>query len=83
MAEKDPLQAEDITLPSDNAPEEGISNSVDALLSEQGDLPTVPQTPKDEPAPEPVKARSLKPERLIGVAVIRVTVTGWSGKKGV
>lgn len=35
-----------------------------------------------EPAPEPVKARSLKPERLNGVAVLRVTVTGWSGKKG-
>ena len=35
-----------------------------------------------EPAPEPVKARLLKPERLTGVAVIRVTVTGWSGKQG-
>jgi len=35
-----------------------------------------------EPEPEPVKARLLQPERLTGVAVIRVTVTGWSGKKG-
>jgi len=35
-----------------------------------------------EPAPEPVKARLLGPERLTGVAVIRVTVTGWSGKQG-
>jgi len=35
-----------------------------------------------EPEPEPVKARLLKPERLGGVAVLRVTVTGWSGKQG-
>lgn len=35
-----------------------------------------------EPTPEPVKARLLKPERLTGVAVIRVIVTGWSGKQG-
>jgi hypothetical protein len=35
-----------------------------------------------EPEPEPAKARLLKPERLGGVAVMRVTVTGWSGKKG-
>jgi hypothetical protein len=34
-----------------------------------------------EPSPEPVKARLLKPERLDGVAVIRVKVTGWSGKQ--
>ncbi len=34
-----------------------------------------------EPAPEPVKARLLNPERLTGVGVIRVTVTGWSGKQ--
>jgi len=35
-----------------------------------------------EPEPEPVKARLLKPERLGSVAVIRVEVTGWSGKQG-
>ncbi len=35
-----------------------------------------------EPEPEPVKVRLLKPERLEGVAVIRVEVTGWSGKQG-
>ena len=35
-----------------------------------------------EPEPEPVKARLLKPDRLGGVAVIRVAVTGWSGKQG-
>ena len=35
-----------------------------------------------EPSPEPVKTRLLKPERLDGVAVIRVKVTGWSGKQG-
>ena len=35
-----------------------------------------------EPSPEPVKARLLKPERLDGVAVIRVEVDGWSGKQG-
>jgi len=35
-----------------------------------------------EPAPEPVKARLLKPERLTGIAVIRVTVINWSGKQG-
>ena len=35
-----------------------------------------------EPEPEPVKVRLLRPERLTGVAVIRVTVTGWSGKQG-
>jgi nitroimidazol reductase NimA-like FMN-containing flavoprotein (pyridoxamine 5'-phosphate oxidase superfamily) len=35
-----------------------------------------------EPEPEPVKARLLKPGRLGGVAVMRVTVTGWSGKQG-
>lgn len=35
-----------------------------------------------EPEPEPVKARLLKPERLDGVAVIRVAVSGWSGKQG-
>ena len=35
-----------------------------------------------EPEPEPVKVRLLKPERLGGVAVIRVAVTGWSGKQG-
>ncbi|MCX6843421.1 MAG: pyridoxamine 5'-phosphate oxidase family protein [candidate division WOR-3 bacterium] len=34
-----------------------------------------------EPEPEPVKARLLKPARLDGVAIVRVTVTGWSGKK--
>lgn len=34
-----------------------------------------------EPEPEPVKARLLKPERLDGIAIVRVTVTGWSGKK--
>jgi hypothetical protein len=81
MAEKDPLQAEDITLPSDNAPEEGISNSVDALLSEQGDLPTVPQTPKDEPAPEPVTPpvapeTTAKPEKTEPPAAEPSTTTG-------
>jgi nitroimidazol reductase NimA-like FMN-containing flavoprotein (pyridoxamine 5'-phosphate oxidase superfamily) len=35
-----------------------------------------------EPAPEPVKTRLLRPERLDVVAVIRVTVEGWSGKQG-
>jgi len=35
-----------------------------------------------EPTPDPVKARLLVPERLAGVAVIRVEVTGWSGKQG-
>jgi nitroimidazol reductase NimA-like FMN-containing flavoprotein (pyridoxamine 5'-phosphate oxidase superfamily) len=35
-----------------------------------------------EPAPEPVKARLLQPERLVGVAVIRVLVESWSGKQG-
>jgi nitroimidazol reductase NimA-like FMN-containing flavoprotein (pyridoxamine 5'-phosphate oxidase superfamily) len=35
-----------------------------------------------EPAPEPVKTRLLQPERLDGVAVIRVKVEGWSGKQG-
>lgn len=35
-----------------------------------------------KPSPEPVKTRLLKPERLDGVAVIRVKVTGWSGKQG-
>jgi nitroimidazol reductase NimA-like FMN-containing flavoprotein (pyridoxamine 5'-phosphate oxidase superfamily) len=34
-----------------------------------------------EPEPEPVKARLLKPARLDTIAVVRVTVTGWSGKK--
>lgn len=34
-----------------------------------------------EPSPEPVKARLLKPARLDGIAIVRVTVTGWSGKK--
>ena len=81
MAEKDPLQAEDITLPSDNAPEEGISNSVDALLSEQGDLPTVPQTPPSEPAPEPVTPPvapepTVKPEKTEPPAAEPSTTTG-------
>jgi uncharacterized protein len=35
-----------------------------------------------EPAPEPVKARLLQPDRLTGIAVIRVTVINWSGKQG-
>ena len=35
-----------------------------------------------EPSPEPVKARLLAPERLDGVAVIRVNVDAWSGKQG-
>jgi len=35
-----------------------------------------------EPEPDPVKARLLKPERLSGVAVIRVKVESWSGKQG-
>ena len=35
-----------------------------------------------EPEPNPVKGGLLRPERLIGVAVVRVTVTGWSGKQG-
>ncbi|MBN2465902.1 pyridoxamine 5'-phosphate oxidase family protein [candidate division WOR-3 bacterium] len=35
-----------------------------------------------EPAPGTVKARLLKPERLGGVAVIRVKVESWSGKQG-
>jgi nitroimidazol reductase NimA-like FMN-containing flavoprotein (pyridoxamine 5'-phosphate oxidase superfamily) len=34
-----------------------------------------------EPEPGPVKARLLKPARLDGVAIVRVTVTGWTGKK--
>jgi len=34
-----------------------------------------------EPTPDPVKARLLRPERLDGVAVIRVKVESWSGKK--
>jgi len=34
-----------------------------------------------EPEPEPVKARLLKPTRLGETVVVRVTVTGWSGKK--
>jgi nitroimidazol reductase NimA-like FMN-containing flavoprotein (pyridoxamine 5'-phosphate oxidase superfamily) len=34
-----------------------------------------------EPEPEPVKARLLKPTRLDAIAIVRVTVTGWSGKK--
>jgi nitroimidazol reductase NimA-like FMN-containing flavoprotein (pyridoxamine 5'-phosphate oxidase superfamily) len=34
-----------------------------------------------ELAPDPVKARLLKPESLGGLAVVRVTVTGWSGKQ--
>ena len=35
-----------------------------------------------EPSPDPVKVRLLRPERLGGVAVLRVTVTSWSGKHG-
>jgi nitroimidazol reductase NimA-like FMN-containing flavoprotein (pyridoxamine 5'-phosphate oxidase superfamily) len=34
-----------------------------------------------EPDPGPVKERNLKAERLDGVAIVRVSVTGWSGKK--
>ena len=35
-----------------------------------------------EPEPGPVKERMLDPARLEGVAIVRVTVTGWSGKQG-
>jgi uncharacterized protein len=35
-----------------------------------------------EPDPGPVKERMLGTERLRGVAIVRVTVTGWSAKKG-
>ena len=35
-----------------------------------------------EPEPEPVKARLLRPERLGGVAIVRVMVTSWSAKQG-
>jgi nitroimidazol reductase NimA-like FMN-containing flavoprotein (pyridoxamine 5'-phosphate oxidase superfamily) len=35
-----------------------------------------------ELSPEPVKSRLLAPERLAGVGVVRVKVTGWSGKQG-
>jgi uncharacterized protein len=34
-----------------------------------------------EPDPDPVKERNLKAARLDSVAIVRVTVTGWSGKK--
>ena len=34
-----------------------------------------------EPDPEPVKEKMLSPARLEGVAIVRVTVTEWSGKK--
>jgi uncharacterized protein len=34
-----------------------------------------------EPDPGPVKERNLKAARLESVAIVRVTVTGWSGKK--
>jgi nitroimidazol reductase NimA-like FMN-containing flavoprotein (pyridoxamine 5'-phosphate oxidase superfamily) len=34
-----------------------------------------------ESDPGPVKERNLKAERLDGVAIVRVSVTGWSGKK--
>ncbi|MBM3331483.1 hypothetical protein FJY68_06470 [candidate division WOR-3 bacterium] len=34
-----------------------------------------------EPAPEPVKARLLKPESPDGLAIVRVTATEWSGKQ--
>ncbi len=34
-----------------------------------------------EPDPEPVKERLLKPGRMEGVAIVRVTATGWSGKQ--
>jgi nitroimidazol reductase NimA-like FMN-containing flavoprotein (pyridoxamine 5'-phosphate oxidase superfamily) len=35
-----------------------------------------------ESSPEPVKERLLRPERLDGVAVIRIEVQNWSGKQG-
>jgi hypothetical protein len=35
-----------------------------------------------EPEPGPVKEKRLGPERLGGVAIVRGTATGWSGKKG-
>lgn len=35
-----------------------------------------------EPEPGPVKDRMLAPARLEGVAIVRVTATGWSGKQG-
>jgi uncharacterized protein len=35
-----------------------------------------------EPEPGPVKERNLKAARLEGVTIVRVTVTGWSGKQG-
>jgi len=34
-----------------------------------------------EPDPGPVKERNLKAARLDSVTIVRVTVTGWSGKK--
>ncbi len=34
-----------------------------------------------EPDPGPVKERNLKAARLDSVAIVRVTVTNWSGKK--
>jgi nitroimidazol reductase NimA-like FMN-containing flavoprotein (pyridoxamine 5'-phosphate oxidase superfamily) len=34
-----------------------------------------------EPEPGPVKERMVRPEGLGGVAIVRVTVTGWSSKK--
>jgi len=34
-----------------------------------------------EPEPGPVKEKMLGPDKLGGVAIVRVTVTGWSGKK--
>jgi uncharacterized protein len=34
-----------------------------------------------EPDPGPVKERNLKPASLDSVAIVRVTVTNWSGKK--
>lgn len=33
-----------------------------------------------EPDPGPVKTRLARPERLAGVTVVRVRVSGWSGK---
>jgi uncharacterized protein len=34
-----------------------------------------------ETEPGPVKEKMLGPDKLSGVAIVRVTVTGWSGKK--
>jgi hypothetical protein len=34
-----------------------------------------------EPDPDPVKERNLKAARLDSIAIVRVAVTGWSGKK--